>query len=102
MYGRTGRLEATPGHRDRLSGILLEAARTVATLDGSVHYVVGIDGDDVVVTEVWESEAHHLASLQSAEVRSLITRATPFIAGIGDGSSYEVLGGLGIGMPATE
>ena len=95
MYGRTGRMTAVPGRGKDLAEIL-RAAAVVADLDGAMHYVVGIEDDDVVITEVWRSESDHAASLQSASVRSLIGEAMPLIAGFGDGASYEVLGGLGL------
>lgn len=96
MYGQTGRMTAIPGRGRDLAEILLRAADTVAGLDGAIHYIVGIKDDDVVITEVWRSQSDHAASLLSGDVRSLIGEAMPLIAGFGDGSSYEVLGGLGL------
>jgi quinol monooxygenase YgiN len=96
LYGRTGRMTATEGQVTDLAAILLRAAALVAHLDGAVSYVVGIDGDDVIVNEVWESAAAHGASLGEADVRALITEAIPLIASFGDSSEYTVLGGIGL------
>ncbi len=89
-------MTAAEGHVQDLAGILLRAAAVVGDLDGAVSYVVGMDGDDVVVTEVWESAAAHAASLGVPEVRSLISEAIPFIASFGEGQEFEVLGGFGL------
>lgn len=96
MYGRTGRMTAIDGRVDELAAVLLEASSLMADVAGAIHYIVGVDGDDVVVSEVWESPEAHAASLASPEVRALIARGVPLIAGMGDGASFDVLGGLGL------
>lgn len=96
MYGRTGSLIANEGQGRALADLLLRAAELVGGLDGALHYVVGVEGDIVTVTEVWSTAEHHRASLEQDDVRALIGEAMPLIAGFGDSTEYEVLGGLGL------
>jgi quinol monooxygenase YgiN len=75
------RLAAMPGQRDALLDVLTEAAGTEG-LPGCRMYIVAIDPDDadaVWVTEVWESQELHDASLNLEPVRERIGRAMPMI-----------------------
>jgi quinol monooxygenase YgiN len=75
MYGLIGQVTAVPGARDALIAILLDA---VADLPGFLSYVVAkdpSDGQGVWITEVWESEASHRASLALPAVQDAIARA---------------------------
>ncbi|WP_244865123.1 hypothetical protein [Xylanibacillus composti] len=47
------------------------------------------------ITELWESKEAHAASLQNEQVRELINRCRPLIAGI-DGIQVRPIGGKGI------
>lgn len=80
MYGLIGKLKATPGQRDDLSAILLGGA---AGMPGCLSYVVAqdpADADALWITEVWESQASHQASLSLPSVKEAITRGRPLIA----------------------
>lgn len=81
MYMLHGRIGAKPEKRDDLLTILLEAERA-EPMPGCRLYLVAVDPEDpdgVWVTEVWESEEAHTASLQLDQVRERIARAMPFI-----------------------
>lgn len=73
-----GRLAAVPGKRDELLAILSEETR----MPGCRLYLVSVDDadpDGVWVTEVWESEDAHTASLDLEQVRERIARARPIL-----------------------
>ncbi len=96
MYGLMGKMIAKPGQRDALLALMLEAS---TDMPGCRSYVVGRDienADAIWVTEVWASKAHHAASLQIPEVRAVIQRAMPLIAGFGERFEMEPVGGLGL------
>jgi quinol monooxygenase YgiN len=99
-FGLHGKLMAHPGQRDALSKILLDAARVVSPLPGCEIYFVSTDEQDanaLYVTEVWKSEADHKASLEMPEVRALIEKGRPMVAGFGDSTRLVPLGGHGLG-----
>ncbi|MBY9074613.1 antibiotic biosynthesis monooxygenase [Nocardioides sp. WL0053] len=81
MFMLHGRLAARPGKRDELLALLAEGEHD-ARMPGCRLYLVAIDetdADGVWVTEVWESEDAHRASLQLQRVRDQIARATPIL-----------------------
>lgn len=81
MFMLHGRLEATPGQRDELLKIFTKAEQA-EPLPGCRLYVVALDETDpdgVWITEIWESESDHSASLQNGSVRKRITQAMPLI-----------------------
>ncbi len=96
MYGLIGSFEAASGRRAELIAILLENA---AAMPGCRSYVVAedpADGETIWVTEVWDSEAEHKASLALAAVRNAIARAKPLIAGFGEHRVTRPVGGHGL------
>lgn len=96
MYGLIGKLKATPGQRDALIAILLDG---VSGMPGCLSYVVARDPKDpdaVWITEAWESEAHHKASLALPAVRAAIAKGRPLIAGFADNFETEPVGGHGL------
>jgi quinol monooxygenase YgiN len=99
-YGLNGKLIAQPGQGDALAAHLLEAARLLEPVDDCDLYVVGRSEDDpdaVWVTEVWRSKEAHAASLTMPEVRELIDRVRPLIAGGADRLETVPVGGKGLG-----
>ena len=87
---------ATPGQRDALVALLLEGA---GEMPGCRSYVVACDtaDDDAIwVTEVWDDEASHRASLELPVVQAAIAKARPIIAGFGDQQVTDPVGGIGI------
>jgi quinol monooxygenase YgiN len=96
MYGIVGQLRSTPGNRDELAGILVE---TTGSLPGCLSYVVAADAEDpdaLWVTEVWEDEASHRASLTLPAVQAAIARGRPLIAGFGARHITTPVGGHGL------
>lgn len=76
-----GRLPAKPGHGDALAAILAEQTAS-EPMPGCRLYLVSRDPEDadaVWVTELWESEEAHHASLRINEVQDRIRRAMPII-----------------------
>lgn len=97
MYGLIGKMIAAPGKRDELIAIMLES---VSAMPGCLSYVVARDpanADWLWITEVWDSEASHKASLTLPAVQQAIARAKPIIAGFGDYTTTEPVGGHGLG-----
>jgi quinol monooxygenase YgiN len=96
MYGIIGKMRAATGRRDELIEILLEGTRG---MPGCLSYVVARDaedGDGLWITEVWESEEAHAASLTLPDVRAVIERGRPLIAGFGERFLTRPVGGQGI------
>lgn len=96
MYGLIGKIDALEGERDALAEILLDGLRD---MPGCLSYVVARDPDDrnaLWVTEVWESEAAHRASLSLPGVQAAIAAGRPKIAGFSQRFVTEPLGGHGL------
>jgi quinol monooxygenase YgiN len=96
VYGRIGSMRATPGGRDALVGILLEAT---GAMPGCLSYVVALDPrseDRIWVTEVWTDRESHAASPGLPVVRTAIARGRPLIAEFGDATETVPVGGHGL------
>jgi quinol monooxygenase YgiN len=96
MYGLIGRMKAYTGKRDELAAILLDST---TDMPGCLTYVVAKDSKDsdaLWVTEVWESEAYHQASLALPSVRQAISKGRPLIAAFDQQYTTEPIGGAGI------
>ena len=96
MYGLIGQMRATPGQRHAVVALLVE---NLGQMPGCRSYVVALDpadADALWITEVWDDEASHSASLQLPEVQALIARARPLIAGFGSRTVTTPVGGIGL------
>lgn len=96
MYGLIGKMICAPGQRDALIAILLEG---VGGMPGCLSYVIAkdpADGNAIWITEVWDSEASHKASLSLPAVQQAIARGKPLIAGFGERFVTEPVGGHGL------
>jgi quinol monooxygenase YgiN len=96
VYGLIGQLKAQPGQRDALLAILLAE---VGEMPGCRSYVIAPDREDadaLWITEVWDDQASHDASLQLPSVQAAIARARPLIAGFGGRAVTEPVGGVGV------
>jgi len=96
MYGLIGKMLAKPGQRDELAKLLLAGT---GAMPGCLSYVVANDRtnpDAIWITEVWDSQASHQASLNLIEVRAAIAKARPLIDGFGERFEIEPLGGVGL------
>ena len=101
MYGLIGKMTAVPGQRDALVTILLEG---VSGMPGCLSYVVATDPSDadaIWVSEVWDGEASHKASLALPSVREAIGRGRPLIAGFGPSTVTTPVGGHGLTPPTA-
>jgi len=87
MHGFIGKLHAVPEARDARVDILLGGVSWMHRCLSCVVAHDPSDADAIWVTEVWESEHDHLASLHlasvGASVGDAIARSRPRIAGFG-------------------
>lgn len=98
-YGLFGKIIAQPGRRDALAAVLLDAAALLRAAPGCEVYIVSVsesEPDAVWVSEVWSSREEHAASLAREDVRALIGRGRPLIAGMGERFEVVPLGGKGL------
>lgn len=98
-FGLHNVLIAHPGKRDELAQLLLDGTKIVATLPGCELYIVSTDEKDpnaIYVTEVWRTEADHEASLKMPEIRAVIEKGRPMVAGFGGSTRLVTLGGHGL------
>lgn len=96
MYGLIGKMKAVTGQRDALAAILLDG---VSGMPGCLSYVVAqdpTDADSIWITEVWDSQDSHRASLSLPSVQEAIKRGKPLIAGFGERFETVPLGGHGL------
>lgn len=87
---------AVPGQRDALIAILLEG---IAGMPGCLSYVVAKDPaetDTIWITEVWDNEQSHRASLSLPAVQQAIAQAKPLIANFATPTITEPVGGHGL------
>lgn len=96
MYGLIGKMVAAPGQRDALISILLEGT---TDMPGCLHYIIATDpanANTIWITEVWDSEQSHRASLSLPAVQQAITQAKPLIAHFAPPTITEPVGGYGL------
>lgn len=100
MHGMIGKMIAVEGKRDELIAILLAGTKG---MPGCLNYVVAkdpADADAVWVSEVWEDQAGHKASLALPAVKDAITKGRPLIAKFDLSVPTEPVGGHG--LPAAK
>lgn len=96
MYGLIGKINTTPGDRDTLAAILLEAQET---MPGCLSYVIATDPADpdaLWITEAWDNQASHQASLKLPAVQAAIGKGGPLIAGFSNRVETIPIGGHGL------
>jgi quinol monooxygenase YgiN len=96
MYGLIGKILTMPGQRDALIAVLLDGT---ARMPGCISYVVAKDPTDehaVWITEVWDSQSSHEASLSLPTVRAAIAKGKPMISGFGERIVTAPVGGHGL------
>jgi quinol monooxygenase YgiN len=96
MFGLIGKMRAHPGKRDAILEILLKGTEA---MPGCLSYVVArdpADADAIWITEVWDSETSHKASLSLPSVQAAIAEARPLIAGFDSHTVTEPIGGVGL------
>ena len=95
-YGLIGKMVASEGQREALIAILLHA---VNDMPGCMSYVVAKDATDpnaIWITEVWDTEASHDASLLLPAVKAAISKARPLIARFDTSIPTVPVGGYGL------
>ena len=96
MYGLIGRMKAVPGQRDALIAILVDGT---GAMPGCYSYIIAKDPSDtdaIWITEVWDDQASHKASLSLPSVQQAIARGRPLIAGFAERFETEPVGGHGL------
>ena len=81
MHGLIGKMTMVAGKRDEVLAILLSGTDK---MPGCLSYIIAKDPKDenaIWITEGWNDEASHKASLQLPAVKDAITKARPLIAG---------------------
>lgn len=81
MIGYINKITAQTGQRDEVMRLIVQGSGNMA---GCHSYVVAADAAnpvDIWITEIWENEEAHEASLKIPEVRQSIEQAMPLIAG---------------------
>lgn len=96
MYGLIGKINAVQGLRDELISILLESTQD---MPGCLSYIIAQDPSNengIWITEVWDSQASHQASLKLPSVQKAIAACRPLIAGFGERYETQPIGGYGL------
>jgi len=96
MYGLIGKMIAEEGKRDELIAILLNGTKG---MPGCLSYVVSKDSENdnaLWITEVWDSQASHKASLSLASVQQAMAQGKPMISGFGERFETMPVGGHGL------
>jgi quinol monooxygenase YgiN len=96
MYGVIGKMTAVAGQRDAVIAILLGST---GAMPGCLSYVIATDpadADALWITEVWDSQASHKASLSLPAVQAAIVKAKPLIAGFSNRVETTPVGGYGL------
>ena len=96
MYGLINKIGTVAGQRDALAALLVEGTQA---MPGCLSYVVAADSADVNalwITEVWDSQASHRASLSLPDVQAAIAKGRPMIAGFTSQVETVPIGGHGI------
>ncbi len=96
MYGIIGKMLAADGKRSDLASILING---ISGMPGCLSYVVAEDNKDenaLWITEVWETQEHHAASLALPSVQEAIAKGRPIIASFGERFETTPLGGQGL------
>ena len=96
MYGLIGKIKVLPGQRDSLISILLEG---VSGMPGCLSYIIAADPTDpdaLWVTEVWDNQKSHQASLTLPSVQRAILLGRPLITGFGERYETSPVGGHGL------
>lgn len=98
-FGLFGEITTHEGKRDELVNILLEAADAMNELEECELYIVSIKEevlDALWVTEVWQNEQAHKASLSLDAVKLLIQKGRPLIKEMKTIQSFAPQGGKGL------
>jgi len=101
MYGLIVKLTAVGGKREELIKLLTGAA---VDMPGCFSYVVAKDAADenvIWVTEVWDSQASHDASLSLPAVKNAIPQSKARVAAFDRIAVTTPVGGIGAGAASA-
>jgi quinol monooxygenase YgiN len=96
MWGMIAKITTTPGKRDEMIRVLQESA---ANIPGCLSYIVAKDAADesvLWVTEAWDSQASHDASLSLPAVKNAIPQAKSIVAGFERVATTTPVWGVGL------
>jgi quinol monooxygenase YgiN len=96
MYGIIGKMKTAPGQRGTVVRHLLDG---IQGMPGCLSYIVAedpADPDAIWITEAWDSQESHRASLALPAVQRAIGLAKPFIVGFGERFETVPVGGPGL------
>lgn len=96
MYGLISKITTVSGQRDALASILVDGT---GSMPGCLSYVVASDPADnngLWITEVWDNETSHKASLSLPAVQAAIAKGRPMIAGFSNRVETVPIGGVGL------
>jgi quinol monooxygenase YgiN len=94
MYGLIAKMTLQQGKREEVIALLAESS---ANMPGCFSYVIAKDAasvDILWVTEVWESQAAHAASLNLRAVQAVIPKVKPLVAVFERVAETEPVAGL--------
>ena len=97
-FGLYSKIRSQAGQRDELVAVLLDAAAVLQQVSGCLLYIVSVSATEpetVWVTEAWRSQADHEASLTREDIRPILMRGRPLIAGF-ERIEIEPIGGKGL------
>lgn len=96
MFGLIGKISVTDGNRENFVEILLDGTKI---MPGCLSYVIGKDLTDlnaVWVTEVWDDQDSHAASLKLPSVQAAIAKGRAMISSMDVIAKTEPVGGHGL------
>ncbi|MCC7125686.1 MAG: antibiotic biosynthesis monooxygenase [Acidobacteria bacterium] len=96
MYGLIGKMSSLPDKRDELIAALLEG---IGAMPGCLSYIVSTDPSDanaIWITEVWQDQDSHKASLSLPAVQEAIRKGRPLIAAFDQSTVVTPVGGVGL------
>ena len=96
MYGLIGKFRAVRGKRNALIAAMLDDDTPIP---GCISFVVAHDPSDpdvVWITEVWDSQDSHKASMKLPSVKASIEKAMPLIAKFEMNAETAPVGGIGL------
>jgi quinol monooxygenase YgiN len=96
MYGIIGKMLTHENKRDELIEILLAGTQG---MPGCLSYIIAKDSEDenaLWITEAWDSQESHQASLTMESVQDAIVKGRPLIAGFGERFETAPVGGQGL------
>jgi quinol monooxygenase YgiN len=103
-YGCYVKFTARSGQRDTLVEHLLHAAASAEKVAGCELYIINTsptEPDCVWVTEVWQNQRDHDASLTVEGARESIQQVLPLLAGAPEKIDVSPVGGKGLSLKGS-